>query len=83
MYYFKWKNTIRCVDATKPTGRYGRLINHSRKALNCKTKVVEHNDIPHLIFIALRDIEADEEILYDYGERDRNAIRSNPWLTKT
>jgi len=83
MYYFKWNKEVWCVDATKPTGRYGRLINHSRKAPNCKTKVFEYNGNPRLIFIALRDIDINEEILYDYGERDPHAIRSNPWLTST
>lgn len=83
MYYFNWNSTIWCVDATKPTGRLGRLINHSRKSPNCKTKIFEYQQRPHLIFIALRDIEQDEEILYDYGERDPMAIKSHPWLTTT
>ncbi|UXI17886.1 leucine rich domain-containing protein [Sarcoptes scabiei] len=83
MYYFNWNSNVWCVDATKPTGRYGRLINHSRKSPNCKTKIFVLNDRPHLIFIALKDINENEEILYDYGERDRMAIRSNPWLTTT
>lgn len=83
MYYFNWNSTNWCIDATKPTGRYGRLINHSRKSPNCKTIIFEHKQIPHLIFIALKDIQPNEEILYDYGERDPNAIRSNPWLTKS
>ncbi|KAI2811231.1 hypothetical protein RDWZM_003910 [Blomia tropicalis] len=83
MYYFNWNSVIHCVDATLPSGRLGRLINHSRKAPNCKTTIFEHNGQPHLIFIALRDIEVGEEILYDYGERDPKAIRSNPWITTT
>nr|XP_027199146.1 histone-lysine N-methyltransferase set-1-like [Dermatophagoides pteronyssinus] len=83
MYYFNWNSTIWCVDATKPTDRLGRLINHSRKAPNCKTKIFEYKQRPHLIFIALRDINQDEEILYDYGERDPMAIKSHPWLTAT
>lgn len=83
MYYFNWNSAIWCVDATKPTCRYGRLINHSRKAPNCKTKVFENGGLPHLIFVALRDIQPNEEILYDYGERDPHAIKSNPWLKTT
>lgn len=83
MYYFNWNSIVWCVDATKPTDRYGRLINHSRKAPNCKTKVFEHNKVPHLIFIALRDIEPGEELLYDYGERDPKVIKANPWITTT
>ena len=63
MYYFNWNNKIWCVDATQPNGRFGRLINHSRKSPNCKTKLIEFNGRPHLVFIALRDINKNEEIL--------------------
>lgn len=83
MYYFAYNNITWCIDATFPSGKLGRLINHSRKTPNCKTKVFEHKGVPHLIFVALRDIRPGEEVLYDYGERDRNAIKSNPWLAST
>jgi len=63
MYYFNWRHKTWCIDATKPTGRFGRLINHSRKAPN----YIHEND----------------EILYDYGETDKNAIREHPWLAST
>lgn len=83
MYYFSWSNKSWCVDATKPTGRIGRLINHSRKSPNCKTKLFILNEKPHLIFIALKDINPNEEILYDYGERDKFALEAHPWLKTT
>lgn len=83
MYYFEWNKMKLCVDATKPTQRIGRLINHSRKAPNCKTRLYIYNNQPHLIFVALRDIEPNEELLYDYGERDRHAIEAHPWLATT
>jgi len=83
MYYFEWNKQKLCLDATKPTKRIGRLINHSRKAPNCKTRLYIYEDKPHLIFIALRDIETNEELLYDYGERDRKAIEAHPWLANT
>jgi len=83
MYYFNWRHKTWCIDATKPTARFGRLINHSRKAPNCKTKLIESNGRPHLVFIALKDIHQNDEILYDYGETDKNAIREHPWLAST
>ena len=83
MYYFQWNSKIWCVDATRPTGRLGRLINHSRKSPNCKTKLIELNGKPHLVFIALRDINENEEIVYDYGETNKEAIKEHPWLTST
>jgi len=40
MYYFKHKGKQYCIDATSESGRYGRLINHSKITPNCVTKVV-------------------------------------------
>lgn len=67
------------VDATKETDRLGRLINHSRCG-NLVTKVVEVKGTPRLILIAKRDIDVDEELCYDYGDRSREALRHHPWL---
>ena len=41
MYTFWHRNTKWCIDATIDTGKYGRLLNHSSKAPNCATKVLE------------------------------------------
>lgn len=67
------------VDATRETNRLGRLINHS-KCGNCQTKLHDIDGVPHLILIASRDIEAGEELLYDYGDRSRASIEAYPWL---
>ncbi|KAI1901182.1 hypothetical protein AGOR_G00057550 [Albula goreensis] len=79
MYYFQHLNKTYCVDATKETTRLGRLINHSKNG-NCQTKLHNINGIPHLILVASRDIEAEEELLYDYGDRSKDAIAAHPWL---
>lgn len=70
---------IHSVDATKETGRLGRLVNHS-KAGNCQTKLHPINGSPHLILVASRDIKADEELLYDYGDRSKASVLAHPWL---
>ena len=57
------------MDATEESGRYGRLLNHSKRSPNCKTIVVEIEGTPRLTFVARRDITAGEEILFDYGDR--------------
>ncbi|KAI2664106.1 N-lysine methyltransferase KMT5A-A [Labeo rohita] len=67
------------VDATKETNRLGRLINHSKNG-NLRTKLHEINGKPHLIFLASRDLKVDEELLYDYGDRSKEAIAAHPWL---
>merc|ERR1712130_721832 len=42
MFYFTYCDRTYCIDATgrKWSGRFGRLINHSRKDSNCEVKVV-------------------------------------------
>ncbi|XP_077416376.1 lysine methyltransferase 5Ab isoform X2 [Vanacampus margaritifer] len=79
MYYFQYQDKTFCVDATRETRRLGRLINHS-KAGNCQTKLHAIDGSPHLILVASRDIAADEELLYDYGDRSKEAILAHPWL---
>lgn len=79
MYYFQYLCKTYCVDATKETGRMGRLINHSKNG-NCQTKLHDINGVPHLILIASRDIDEGEELLYDYGDRSKASIAAHPWL---
>jgi SET domain-containing protein len=60
----------------------GRLINHSRKNSNCQPKVFVIRDQPRIVLVALRDIEIDEELFYDYGERRKDIIEAFPWLNE-
>ncbi|XP_034152478.1 lysine methyltransferase 5Ab isoform X2 [Esox lucius] len=79
MYYFQYLSKTYCVDATKETTRLGRLLNHSKNG-NCQTRLHDIDGIPHLILVASRDIEAEEELLYDYGDRSKESILAHPWL---
>ncbi|KAJ8338644.1 hypothetical protein SKAU_G00354300 [Synaphobranchus kaupii] len=79
MYYFQYQSKTYCVDATKESGRLGRLINHSKNG-NCQTKLHDIQGMPHLILVASRDIEEGEELLYDYGDRSKTSIAAHPWL---
>jgi len=80
MYYFKHKGKQYCIDATGESGRYGRLLNHSRVTPNCVTKVVMLGDTPRLILVAKSDIAAGTELLYDYGDRSKESLKAHPWL---
>lgn len=60
----------------------GRLINHSRKHSNCQPKVFVIRDQPRLVMVALRDIDIDEELFYDYGERRKDIVEAFPWLNE-
>ncbi|XP_073322599.1 lysine methyltransferase 5Ab [Pagrus major] len=79
MYYFQYQCKTYCVDATKESGRLGRLINHSKTG-NCQTKLHPIDGTPHLILVASRDIDAEEELLYDYGDRSKASVMAHPWL---
>lgn len=79
MYYFQFNTKTYCVDATKETERLGRLLNHSKTG-NCQTKLHSVDGRPHLILVASRDISLGEELLYDYGDRSKEAIAAHPWL---
>lgn len=68
------------IDATKDDHRYGRMVNHSKKVPNALLKVFTINGVPRLCLMALRNIQIGEELLYDYGERRKEVIESNPWL---
>jgi histone-lysine N-methyltransferase SETD8 len=82
MYYFNHRDKQYCIDATKETGRYGRLLNHSCKTPNCVTKVVmlPEQEVPRLILVAKQDIEEGTELLYDYGDRSKESLKAHPWL---
>ncbi|XP_053181606.1 lysine methyltransferase 5Ab [Scomber japonicus] len=79
MYYFQYQCRTYCVDATKETTRLGRLINHSKTG-NCQTRLHAIDGTPHLILVASKDVEVDEELLYDYGDRSKSSISAHPWL---
>ncbi|XP_042344657.1 lysine methyltransferase 5Ab isoform X2 [Plectropomus leopardus] len=79
MYYFQYQSKTYCVDATEESGRLGRLINHSKNG-NCHTRLHPIDGTPHLILVASRDIEAEEELLYDYGDRSKASVLAHPWL---
>jgi len=82
LYYFKWRDTSYCVDASANSGRLGRLVNHSKKKANLQSRVFEHKGVPHILFFATTDIHSGEELLYDYGDRRPSAVNDFPWLSQ-
>lgn len=82
MYFFEYKSKQYCIDATAETERLGRLLNHSKLENNCHTKLFEMNSRPYLILVASRNIKRGEEMMYDYGDRNKVSLESHPWLKK-
>lgn len=67
------------IDATKETGKLGRLVNHSRNG-NLITKTVMIGKHPHLVLIAKDDLPSGVELTYDYGDRSKESLIHHPWL---
>lgn len=70
------------VDATAEDEEsgMGRLINHSCQKPNLFPRVVMVDGVPRIAFFSGRRIEKGEELLYDYGERGKEAYIKFPWL---
>lgn len=68
------------IDASDVQSGLGRYINHLRKGWNLKPTVVYLDGIPRVAFIANETINIGDDLYYDYGERDREIIKANPWL---
>ncbi|VDP16821.1 unnamed protein product [Schistosoma margrebowiei] len=80
MFFFVHAGQRYCVDATEETSRLGRLINHSRLKPNCIVKVIPIDGVPRLALFARKSISPGEELLYDYGDRDKETLQLHPWL---
>ena len=70
------------IDATKDTGKMGRLVNHTRINPNCYLKKIIINDMPRIFLLAKYKIETNCELGYDYGDRDPASFKYFPWLSK-
>ena len=65
-------NRVLYVDAEDGTrSNWCRFINHAPEPecnLRCRSLAADMHGNPRIWFVALRDIEAGEELLYDYGD---------------
>lgn len=81
LFFFKHDGHQYCIDATnEPDDRLGKLINHSKKRPNLTPNRIAFGGEPKIVFHASRDIQAGEELLFDYGDDRKDVIESNPWL---
>jgi histone-lysine N-methyltransferase SETD8 len=65
------------IDATD-SEHISRFVNHSRVSANLQPRLKNGA----IVFIAKRDIEVGEELLFDYGDRRRDIVNAFPWLAK-
>ena len=69
------------IDATQENYTMGKLINHTRKGGNVIPKIIAVDGVPQICFMAACEILPGDELLYDYGERNKDIIQCNQWLT--
>ncbi|XP_034048782.1 uncharacterized protein LOC117529976 [Thalassophryne amazonica] len=78
MFFYSKDGQRMCLDAHAATcschpdrQTFGRMINHSRKKANVRPRLFsldfDGNTRDVMLFLAMRDIKKDEEILFDYG----------------
>lgn len=76
-------NVFNRIDATSESyGEYiGRYINHLSKSPNLSTRVVQdQNNKWRLFFVAIRDININDELSYDYYDRSKESLEAFSWL---
>ncbi|XP_056586594.1 uncharacterized protein LOC130407579 [Triplophysa dalaica] len=66
-YFFNHLGHNYCIDASYDNGSLGRLVNDDEKPNAKMRKILDVDGKPHLCLFAIKDIDAGEEILYDYG----------------
>ena len=64
------------IDASCEDGSLGWLVNDDEKSPNCKMKKLIIQVKPHLCLFAVEDIQAESEVIYNYGESKW------PWQTQ-
>ena len=82
MFYFRWGKQQKtwCIDPTKAEKALGNFINHSQNNGNLSPKVHEIGNRPCLYFVAKNQIEAGDQLLYDYGHRSKDSLKNFPFL---
>ncbi|KAA0150702.1 hypothetical protein FNF27_03113 [Cafeteria roenbergensis] len=70
------------VDATAERPEYGlaRYINHSARRANLRLWCVVVGGVPRISMLAKHDIREGDELLFDYGDREKSVLKHNPWL---
>lgn len=83
MFFFEHSGKSMCVDAT-PSKHISRYINHDRKRPNLFVrKMIEpRQGRPCLVMFSLCDIDVGEELLYDYGDRRPEVMKTHVWLSR-
>ena len=78
--YFRHNNKKYVCVADDEDGSLGRLCNHSLSRRNMKPNVIDGDDGPIIYFYATSDLNANEELLWNYN--DRTAPEEDRiWLT--
>ncbi|XP_027137954.1 histone-lysine N-methyltransferase set-1-like [Larimichthys crocea] len=68
LFDFVWGNATWCIDASRDDDSLSRLVNDDDISPNCKVKKLTIQGTPHLCLFAIKNIPAETEITYNYGD---------------
>ena len=78
-FFFFLGDVRMCIDPHEDS--IALKMNHSSKNPNVIVRVMlDSESIPHLCFFANRAIRAQEELLFDYGDRRKKVLERCEWL---
>jgi SET domain-containing protein len=85
LFYFYFEGDWWCRDSSVgwPCYGLGRYINHSKQHPNLQSiLLVDDNRCARILFVSNRWIGKGSELLFDYGERDKEIVTrtGNEWL---
>lgn len=79
-YCFRHDEREIVIDPTMQTIHMARYCNHSKKNANAKMETRVLENVPRAFLFATKEILVGEEILWDYGDRNKEVLLQNPWL---
>ena len=81
--YIFYIDDLKAIDATAEDNSLGRLLNHSRKRPNCEAKKFRYQRKTYIVLKTKKDIQAGNELTFDYGETRPYILEVKKWLTET
>lgn len=86
MYQFQFESKKFWIDAVAPCECHpdkklkGRMLNNSRKNPNVIPRVKFIQERPHILLYTKKDIEKNEELLFDYGAYKDSHSAQHSWM---
>ena len=82
-YCFFWvENGEMIMRDAKKGKKKVRYMNHAKRGSNCKIRLVDLDGRMRPLMFTIRLIRMGEQLLWDYGERDKKILKNHKFLSK-